>query len=63
MRFRVPKDDLQECPRCGERSAYLVRRGGFVSLECDLCDYYELKERPKEVSLKDAKQMRLHGVI
>ncbi len=42
----MSKSDLKRCPNCNELSAYEVRRGGFVSLECDLCDYYELLERP-----------------
>ena len=56
-------NDILVCPHCGEAAAYKVRRGGFVSIECDLCDYYDLIERPKGTSHRDVRQMQLQGVI
>lgn len=42
MSLEPQKKDLEDCPKCKERTLVLIDRWGTVKWECLNCDYEEL---------------------
>ena len=55
-----PNDDVELCPGCGKKTAYIIDRDTTISLECDCGYYWVIKYKRGTMSIPGS-QKRLEG--